>query len=114
VPVAAARDRPGSVRTLPTSATRLIGICGKCSKKLGGGFGAGGDRSLAKALRRTVAGAKGKRALLRIVETKCLDICPKGAVAIVDSQAPGIVAIVARDTPLAVVCARLDLPVRIG
>lgn len=87
--MAAAPVRAIAVRTIPVAATRLLAICGKCGKKLGGGFGAGGDRSLGKALKRAVPGAKGKRAGLRIVETKCLDICPKGAVALVDWRSRG-------------------------
>jgi hypothetical protein len=102
---------PGPVRLVATSASRVIAICGKCGKKLGGGFGEGAGRPLGKMLRRTVPGTKGKRATLRIVETKCLDICPKGAVALLDSAQPGAVVIVARATPVAVVVARLGLGV---
>ena len=99
----------GPVRTIPTAATRLVAICGKCGKKLGGGFGGDKHRSLAKELRRAVPRAKGKRAALKIVETKCLDICPKGAVALVDSALPGEVVIVSRGTPVGLVCDRLGL-----
>ena len=98
------------IRTVVTAATRLIGICGKCGKKLGGGFGADGDKPLAKLLRRKAAGAGGKRAAVRVVTTACLDICPKDAVALVDSAAPGTLFIVAEQTPVARLCARLGLP----
>ena len=101
---------PAAVRTIPVAATRLLAICGKCGKKLGGGFGADGDRSLGKALKRAVPGTKGKRAGVRIVETKCLDVCPKGAVAIMDSAQPGAVMVVARGTSVTAVCAELALP----
>jgi predicted metal-binding protein len=99
----------GPVRVVATSATRILAICGKCGKKLGGGFGKGAGQPLGKALRQRVKGAKGKRATLRIVETKCLDICPKGAVVLLDSAQPGAVLLVARATPIAVVVARLGL-----
>jgi predicted metal-binding protein len=99
----------GPVRVVATSATRILAICGKCGKKLGGGFGDGAGQPLGKALRRRLKGAKGKRAPLRIVETKCLDICPKGAVALLDSAQPAAVLLVARATPIAVVVARLGL-----
>jgi predicted metal-binding protein len=100
----------GPVRIVATSATRVLAICGKCGKKLGGGFGADAGLSLGKLLRRAVTGAKGKRATLRIVETKCLGICPKGAVALLDSAEPGAVVIVARATSVKALCAGLDLP----
>jgi len=99
------------IRVLPTPATRLIAICGKCGKKLGGGFGASGTRTLAKALRTTAKGARGKRAALRIIETSCLDICPKGAVALLDSQQPGAVVIVPRRTSAGMLCGRLGLAI---
>ena len=85
------RDR---VRDLPIKATRLIAICGKCGRKIGGGFGERQDKALSKVLRKSAADAKGKRATVRIVETRCLDICPKRAVAMIDSRQPGRVMIV--------------------
>lgn len=99
----------GPVRVVATAATRVLAICGKCGKKLGGGFGGSAGQPLGKLLRRSLKGAKGKRATLRIVETKCLDICPKGAVALLDSAQPGAVLLVARATPMAVVAVRLGL-----
>ncbi len=101
--------RKDPVRLLPTRATRLIAICGKCGRKVGGGFGRGGDKTLSKALRRAVDGAEGKRATLRIVETRCLDVCPKRAVALIDSRSPGQVIIVAEGARTDAVVARLGL-----
>lgn len=69
--------------------TGAVLVCGKCSKKLGGGFGAKGRTSLAKALRGEAGFGKGRKATIGVVEVKCLGICPKGAVTIVDSRAPG-------------------------
>jgi len=57
-------------------------VCGKCSKKIGGGFGDGGDQSLAKALRRRLSLGKGRKAALGIVESRCLGVCPKRAVVV--------------------------------
>lgn len=98
------------LRTLNRPATRLLAICGKCGKKLDGGFGSDNGRSLVKSLRQIVPNAKGKRATTRIVETRCLDICPKGAVALIDSRTPGEVLLVRRGTAVEDVVARLDLP----
>lgn len=69
--------------------TGAVLVCGKCSKKLDGGFGAKGKASLAKALRGEPAFGKGRKAAIGVVETRCLGICPKGAVTIVDSRTPG-------------------------
>jgi predicted metal-binding protein len=64
-------------------------VCGKCSKKVGGGFGPRGKRSLTKALRDEPGFGKGRKAAIGVVETRCLGICPKGAVTLVDSRRPG-------------------------
>ncbi|WP_341209118.1 (2Fe-2S) ferredoxin domain-containing protein [uncultured Sphingomonas sp.] len=69
--------------------TGAVLVCGKCSKKLGGGFGAKGKTPLAKALRGEAGFGKGRKADVGVVEVKCLGICPKGAVTIVDSRTPG-------------------------
>lgn len=98
-----------AVRILPVKARRLIAVCGKCSRKLDGGFGDDGDRPLAKVLRRAMAGGGGKKAVIRIVETKCLDICPKRAAALIDSSRPGEVVIVPARTPTETLIARLDV-----
>lgn len=59
-------------------------VCGKCSRKLHGGFGPKGKTSLAKALRKQLGVKKGRKAELGIVETKCLGVCPRGAVTVVN------------------------------
>ena len=63
-------------------------VCGKCSKKLGGGYGPKRKASLAKMLRKTLALGKGRKAKLGVVETRCLGICPKHAVTMIDTRAP--------------------------
>ena len=64
-------------------------VCGKCQKRLGGGFGAKGRQSLTKALRDEPGFGKGRKAAVGVVETRCLGICPRGAVTLVDTRAPG-------------------------
>ena len=64
-------------------------VCGKCSKKLDGGFGKKGKTPLAKALRRALGLGKGRKASLGVVETQCLKLCPKRAVAMIDTRRPG-------------------------
>jgi ferredoxin len=63
-------------------------VCGKCSKKLGGGFGRKGQQSLAKALRDEPGLGKGRRATLGVIEVRCLGVCPRGAVTMVDTRVP--------------------------
>ena len=62
-------------------------VCGKCTKRVGGGFGPKRKTRLAK-LRRSRLG-KGRKAPLGVVETKCLDVCPRNGVVVVDTRRPG-------------------------
>ena len=57
-------------------------VCGKCSKKVGGGFGPKGKTSLTKALRKLLGLGKGRKARVGVVESKCLGVCPKRAVVV--------------------------------
>jgi predicted metal-binding protein len=63
-------------------------VCSKCSKKLDGGFGDKGRTPLAKALRQEPGFGKGRKARVGVVETKCLGICPRKGVVLVDTRAP--------------------------
>jgi predicted metal-binding protein len=70
-----------SVRSNWSSA---ILVCSKCSKKLDGGFGPKGGTPLAKALRKQLGLKKGRKGAAGIVEVKCLGVCPRGAVTVVN------------------------------
>ena len=59
----------------------------KCSKRLDGGFGPKGKQGLAKALRKHLGVKKGRKARAGIVEVKCLGVCPRGAVTVVNGAA---------------------------
>lgn len=98
-----------AIRSVTTPAASLVAICAKCSKKLGGGFGSGGAMSLGKALRRELGLPKPKRARVRIVETKCLKLCPKAAVAVVHSGDPGAILIVPAGLAVMAVAGQLGL-----
>jgi predicted metal-binding protein len=63
-------------------------VCGKCSKRVGGGFGKNGKRALAKELRDQPGFGKGRKAEVGVVKVKCLGICPRDAVVLVDTRAP--------------------------
>lgn len=69
-------------------ATALL-VCRKCSKRLGGGFGPKGRTPLAKALRKELGVGKGRKGKFGVVEVKCLGVCPRGGVTIVDGANPG-------------------------
>ena len=63
-------------------------VCGKCSKQIGGGFGAKGRTPLVKLLREALGLKKGRKADRGVVEVKCLGVCPKNAVVMVDGARP--------------------------
>lgn len=83
-------------------------VCGKCTRKIDGGFGKKGRTPLAKALRKILGGGKGRKSPLGVVETRCLGVCPKQAVIVVDSRRPGGWLSVAAGADVAEVAARLD------
>jgi predicted metal-binding protein len=62
--------------------------CSKCSRKLNGGFGPDGRRSLARALRDASGGGRKRKAALGVIEVKCLGICPKRAAVLIDAAHP--------------------------
>ena len=77
-------------------------VCRKCSRKQakrGSGFG-GKSGGLAKALKKEMGAGKGRKARLGIVEVKCLDICPKRGVVLVDTRTPDQWRIVGPDADL--------------
>lgn len=62
-------------------------VCAKCSKRLDGGFGKKGRQSLGKALRKHLHLKKGRKAAAGVVEVKCLGVCPRGGVTVVNGAA---------------------------
>ncbi|MEO7688384.1 MAG: hypothetical protein ABIS51_03795 [Sphingomonas sp.] len=85
-------------------------VCRKCSKRLDGGFGPKGRTSLAKALRKHLDVKKGRKARLGIVEVKCLGVCPRGAVTVINGKAPDEWALVKAGADLDAVAFSLGLP----
>ena len=98
-----------AIRTVATRSETLVAICGKCGKKVGGGFGDGGKRSLAKALKKALDLPKWQRSPIRIVETGCMKLCPKGAVAVTTSGDARLVYVIPAGTSVAEVAAHLGL-----
>ena len=97
------------IQTVTTRSQVLVAVCKKCGKKAGGGFGDGGKRSLAKALKAWLGLPKWKRSPVRIVETGCMKLCPRGAVAVTTSGDAALVFVIPAGTPLATVAAHLGL-----
>ncbi|MGY4396072.1 putative metal-binding protein [Sphingomonas sp. UYAg733] len=83
------RLKPAGLKSVRSHWSTALLVCKKCSKRLDGGFGPKGRTSLAKALRKELGSGKGRKGKLGIVEVKCLGVCPRGAVTIVDAAHPG-------------------------
>jgi len=85
-----AADQLGALgRGLESRWSGVILVCSKCSKKLDGGFGRKGRTGLGKALRKRFGLKKGRKSPVGLVEVRCLGVCPKGAVMLVDTSRPG-------------------------
>lgn len=93
------------IATVATPWQDVIVVCGKCSKKLDGGFGPDGDESLTRALKHELR-ATGRRQTVRVIESKCLGLCPKGAVTIVPGAQPGAMLVIPKGTPMAEILVR--------
>jgi len=89
--------------------SNAILVCSKCSKKIGGGFGPKGKQPLAKALRKHLALKKGRKSPVGIVEVKCLGVCPKDAVTVVNTREADVWQLVRAGADLDEVAQALDL-----
>ena len=101
------------IKAVKTQWSQVVLVCRKCSKKLDGGFGEGGDQKLGKALRRAIGGGKGRKAGVAVIEVGCLDLCPKNAVVVANASRPGEWVVVPRGTPIAGLVERIGLDVPI-
>lgn len=99
------------IKRVPAGWTDVVLVCRKCSKRLGGdGFGRDGGERLAKALRRALDLPKdARKGTVGVIETGCLDVCPKGAVVMVRTARPGDWLVVPRGTAMDEILDRLDL-----
>lgn len=76
------------ISSIPAPWGSVVLVCRKCSRKLDGGFGKKGKHALADALEDALDDAGRGRDVL-VVETDCLGICPKRAVAVLRADRPG-------------------------
>ena len=100
-----------ALKTAKTRWRDVVLVCRKCQKKLDGGFGPHGDKTLKKALKKYLkpGDGKGRKAELAVIETACFDICPKNAVVAVNAAQPKALLIVPAGCDLFEVKARLGL-----
>ncbi|GGB34777.1 hypothetical protein GCM10011380_25260 [Sphingomonas metalli] len=85
----------------------VVLVCGKCSRKVGRSFGPDEDQTLVKALRRM--SGKGRKARVGVVETRCLKLCPKHAVTVVDSRRPAEWLVVPPGEPIEALAVQLGI-----
>ena len=95
------------IPSFPARWRSFVLVCGKCSRKLDGGFGKKRKHALNEALRGALKAA-GRREL-RVVNTGCLGLCPKRAVTIAWAGKPGELMAVPEGTDPESVLARLEV-----
>jgi (2Fe-2S) ferredoxin len=71
-----------------------------------GGYGPKGKDTLKSALRSELA-ERGQRRQVRVVETRCMGVCPKKAVTVLNADRPGTIFTVPRKTDADAVLASL-------
>lgn len=71
----------------PTPWKTVILLCGKCARKMSGGYGPKGEDKLRTVLREAFRNS-GRRRDVRIVETRCMGICPTKAVTAMNATHP--------------------------
>jgi hypothetical protein len=76
----------------PTPWRTVLIVCRKCGKKLDGGFGRKRKESLKTVLRQN------RTREIRICETSCLGLCPKGGVTALNATNPGTIHVIPAGT----------------
>lgn len=75
--------------------TTIVLLCGKCARKMNGGYGPKQKEPLKDVLRQELRD-RGLRRRVRLVETRCLGVCPKKATTVIAASRPGEVFVVAK------------------
>jgi hypothetical protein len=88
---------PDLIRSRTTPWRTVILLCGKCARKMDGGYGFKGKDTLRTVLRDALHAA-GRRRDVRIIETRCLGICPKKAVTALNAGHPDRILTIPKDT----------------
>jgi predicted metal-binding protein len=85
-------------------------VCAKCEKKLGNdGFGKAGGKRLSKLLRKRLGGGLRRKAQAGVIATRCLGVCPRRGVTVIDAAHPGRWLVVPAGTAVDEVIERLAL-----
>ena len=95
------------IELIATKWRSAVIVCRKCSKKLHGGFGLDGKRDFSRVLKEELRRADQHRTT-RIVESKCLGLCPKNGVAVIPAQNPGTMLSVPAGADLLKILAKLQ------
>jgi predicted metal-binding protein len=95
------------IKSRSTPWERVILLCGKCSRKLGGGFGSKGEDSLRTVLRAELK-EQGYGRSVRIIETRCMGICRRKAVTMLDAGRPGTLYTMSEGTAVAEILHELE------
>jgi predicted metal-binding protein len=88
---------PDDIRSRPTPWQTVLLVCGKCSRKIDGGYGPKGKGTLKSALQSALA-ERGQRRQVRVIETRCMGVCPKKAVTVLNASEPGRIMTVRKRT----------------
>jgi predicted metal-binding protein len=83
----------------PTPWKTVVLLCGKCARKFKGGYGPKGKDPLRLALRTALKDA-GHRREVRIIETRCMGVCPKRAVTMLNASRPDTLCVVPAGTAM--------------
>ena len=81
------------IRSRPTAWRTVLIVCRKCGKKLDGGYGRKRQESLRAVLRQSAREA-GHRRDVRVCDTGCLGLCPKGGVTALNASRPGTIHVI--------------------
>ncbi len=96
-----------AITAVATPWEEIVVVCGKCSRKLKGGFGPDGEDKLRTGLKEALR-ESGRRRQVRVIEGACFGLCPKQAVTVVASRAPHQLLVVPAGTDAAEALQRIS------
>jgi predicted metal-binding protein len=79
---------PNLIQSQPTPWTTVILLCGKCAGKMKAGYGQKGTETLRATLKAELK-VQGRRRGVRVIETRCMGLCPRKAIAALNASRPG-------------------------
>jgi predicted metal-binding protein len=85
------------IRARSTPWKTVILVCGKCARKMNGGYGPKGKDKLRTVLLEALR-EKGRGHDVRIIETRCMGVCPKKAVTAMNASRPARILTIPKGT----------------